>query len=1021
MNLSEICIKRPVLAIVLSLVLVVIGVMGYTYLDTRFFPQFEQNTLIITTNYPGASSELVESSITTPLEQAVSGIQGIKTIRSQSYQGVSSITITLTSKMNVDKVANQIRDKVELARSQLPSNLDAPQVEVGREDMELMDVGFVDPKQNVNMLRDYLQRYVINQIQQIPGIASVYVVGANPYAMRIWVDPQKMAARGLSVDTVETAIKNSNIELPAGEIKGNVINYPITAETKLSSAAQFNNIIIKNSNGNLIRVKDIGHAALGEDTGDQMIVKINGQPGVFLNIYNTADANPIDAARNINNLLNQITHQLPPTMKIVHSFDISSYMRESVHEVYVSIIISILCVTAVIFLCLGQWRTVLIPIATIPVCLIATFGLMYFLGFSINVITLLALVLSIGLVVDDAIVMLENIYRHLEEGATPFVAAITGSKEITFAVIAMTITLAAVYAPIGLMQNQASSIFQSFAFTLASAVLLSGFIALTLSPMMCARLLKHQNTAQQHGYTYWLEHGYTKLTVVYQKLLTAILKKRFIVIICAVGIAIGGFFLLKHTPMAFVPQEDMGLIVAQVNAPTGASIDTFANKLDQVSNIFLKNTDISSLIAMADTNPKSFNGVFATLKPYKQRKHTAEQDANSANQQFKQIPGLDAASFPPTFGGSMQAQVKFSLMSSGSYTDLYHASQNLIEKLATYPGLTNVQSDIKFDSQQYHLTVNRELAGQLQVSINDIDNTLAALLGSSKISTFDLDGQNYNVTIQAQDQDLHNLDNINQFYVNNAQNKLIPLSTLVYIKPTLSQVVLPHFDRLRSADISAQLAPGYGLGTVVPYLQQVLPHILNSDTKYAFTGMADNMLNANSSMGLIFLLALVFIYLVLAAQFESFLDPLIILLAVPLSIVGAVLSLKLIGGTLNIYTDIGLVTLIGLVSKHGILITQFANKLQEQGLSIQEALIKAATTRLRPIIMTTAAMIFGALPLLLSSGASSASRAQIGMVIIGGLFFGTFFSLVVVPVTYSYANQVRARIRRRRLPSDASV
>jgi len=1017
MHLSEICIKRPVLAIVLSLVLVVIGIMGYTYLDTRFFPKFEQNSIIITTHYPGASSQLVELSITTPLEQAISGIQGINTIQSQSYQSVSSITITLTSKMDVDKIANQIRDKVELARSQLPNNLDAPQVQVGWDDMDLMDVGVVDPKQNVNMLRDYLERYVINQIQQIPGIANVYVVGANPYAMRIGVDPQKMAARGLSVDAVETAIKNSNIELPAGEIKGDMINYPMTAETKLSSAAEFNNIIIKNSDGNLIRVKDIGHAVLGEDTGDQSIVKINGQPGVFLSIYNTADANPIDAARDVNHLLNQIAKQLPFSMKIVHSFDSSTYMRESVHEVYVSIIMSILCVITVIFLCLGQWRTVLIPIATIPVCLIATFGLMYFLGFSINVITLLALVLSIGLVVDDAIVMLENIYRHIEQGAKPFVAAITGSKEITFAVIAMTITLAAVYAPIGLMQNQASSIFQSFAFTLASAVLLSGFVALTLSPMMCARLLKHKDTPspskQSHGYTYWLERGYERLTQAYQKLLTAILKKRLIVLLCAVGIAVGGYFLLKHTPMAFVPSEDMGLIVAQVNSPTGASIATFTTKLQQVSDIFLKNSDVTSIIAVADTNPKSFNGIFATLKPYNQRKFTAEQASVSVNQQIKQIPGLDAASFPPSFGSSMQAQITFSLMSSGTYTDLYHTAQNLLDTLKTYPGFTNLQSNIKFDSQQYNLTVNRELAGQLQVSINDIDNTLAALLGGSQISTFDMDGKNYNVTIQAQDQDLHNLNSLNQFYVNNAQNKLIPLTNLVHSEPTLSQVVLPHFNRLRSTEISAQLAPGYGLGTVVPYLQQVLPHILDSHTKYAFTGMADNMLNSNSSMGLIFLLALVFIYLVLAAQFESFLDPFIILLAVPLSIVGAILSLKIIGGTLNIYTDIGLVTLIGLVSKHGILITQFANKLQEQGLSIQEALIKAATTRLRPIIMTTAAMIFGALPLLLSSGASSASREQIGIVIIGGLFFGTFFSLVVVPVTYSYANQLKQRIKRR--------
>lgn len=1010
MNISEICIKRPVLAIVLSLVLVVIGVMGYTYLDTRFFPKFEQNTITITTNYPSASAKLVESSITTPLEEAISGIQGVDTIQSQSYQGNSLITLTLKTNVDAYQTADQVRDKVELARSQLPSNLlTMPQVQTGYGNMELMDVGFVDSHQSVYMIRDYLDRYVINQIEQIPGIANVQVVGANSYAMRIWLDPEKMGTLSISVNDVENAIKTSNVSLPAGVIKGNAIDYPITADTKLSSATEFNNLIVKNINGNLVRIKDIGHAELGQDIGDDTIVRINGQPGVFLSINNATDANPIDAARNVNHLLNQMKQQLPAGMKIVPSFDISNYMNESVHEVYVSIMISIVCVIAVIFLFLGQWRTVLIPIATIPVCLIATFGLMYLLGFSINVITLLALVLSIGLVVDDAIVMLENIYRHIEQGTKPFAAAIQGSKEITFAVIAMTITLAAVYAPIGLMHNQASSIFQSFAFTLASAVLISGFVALTLSPMMSARLLRNVDL-QSQGYSYRVERFYVRLTHYYQQFLAIVLKKRFVVVIAAVLIAVGGFFLIKNIPMTFVPQEDMGLIVTQLNSVSDASINTYADRLQKISNLFLQQPDVSSLIAMADTNPQSFNGVFATLKSYHQRKDSAQQLSNQVNQQIKQVPGLDASAFPPSFGGSMQSQLEFSLMGSGSYMDIYNVAQTLVDKLKSYPGLRDVQSNMKFDSQQYNMTVNRELAGKLQVNINDIDNTMAALLGGSNIATFDLEGKTYNIDVQAQSTDLHNINSINKFYVNNAQNKLIPLSDLINLQPTLSQTVLPHFNRLRSAQITAQLTPGYDLGTVVQYLQTALPTILPSDVKYQFTGSADNLLNSNSSMGLIFLLALVFIYLVLAAQFESFIDPFIILLAVPLCIVGALLSLKMIGGSMNIYTDIGLVTLIGLIAKHGILITQFANKLQEQGLTMQEALTKAAATRLRPIIMTTAAMIFGALPLLFTGGASSESRREIGMVIIGGLFFGTFFSLVVVPVAYTYANKLKQKI-----------
>ncbi|PNT90221.1 efflux RND transporter permease subunit [Coxiella burnetii] len=1019
MNISEICIKRPVLALVLSLVLVVVGIMGFNDLNTRFFPKFEQNVINISTAYPSASAKLVESSITTPLEEGISGVQGIDTIISQSFQGESDIKLTLDYGVNVYEVANQIRDKVEQARVQLPTNINAPVVQVGWGNMELMDVGFTAPNENPKAIRDYLERNVIDQIEQIPGIADVEVAGANQYAMRIWLDPQKMAARGLSVNDVQMAIQNSNVELPAGEIKGSSINYPITAETKLNTADQFNNIIVKNDNGQVIRIKDIGQAQLDDDSADQSIVTLDGQPGVLLSINNATDANPLDAAKNVNHFLNQIRPHLPNGMKIVPSFDISAYMHGSIHEVYISIGIAILCVILVIFLFLGRLRTVAIPIATIPVCLIASFGAMYLLGFSINVITLLALVLSIGLVVDDAIVMLENIYRHIENGEKPLIAAIKGSKEITFPVIAMTITLAAVYAPIGLMQNQAANIFRSFAFTLAGAVLISGFVALSLSPMMCSRFLKAQG-GEPKGYSRIIETIYERMAQGYQKILAAILNKRILVVFAAVLIAVGGFFLAKNIPMAFVPQEDMGFVIAAVSTSSGSSINTINRGLEQVASIFKQAPAVASVVTVADTNAKAFDSVFAMLKPFKDRKQSASQVADVINQKIKQIPGLNAAAFAPSFGGSMQHQLEFYLMGD-TYSDLYAVSQKLINQLGNYPGLRVIQSNMRFDSQQYNMTVNRDIAGQLQANIKDIDNTMAALYGGSKISTFDANGKTYNVYLQAQENDLHSLASINKFYVNNAQNKLIPLSNLISIKPILSQVVLPHYNHLRAAQMSAQLAPGYNLGTVVNYLQTELPQLLPANVKYAFTGQAHDLLTSNNSMGLIFLLAMVFIYLVLAAQFESFIDPFIILLAVPLSIVGAMASLKLIGGTLNIYTDIGLVTLIGLVSKHGILITQFANRLQKEGLAMREALLKAASIRLRPILMTTAAMVFGALPLLFSSGGSAQSRHQIGIVIIGGLIFGTLFSLVVVPVAYSYAYKFKLFLKRFKTTDEMSL
>lgn len=1019
MNLSAITIKRPVLAIVLSLILVVIGLVGYTDLDTRFFPKFEQNIINITTFYTGASAALVESSITTPIETAISGIPGVDTIESQSYQGQSIITLTLSASAHIDEVSNQIRDRVELARHQLPTEVDAPKVQAGFGDIELMDIGFINPNQDVYEIRDYLERYVINRIEQIPGIASVDVVGANKYAMRISLDPEKMNARGISVNDVTHAIQSSNIELPAGEIKGNRINYPITAKTKLVSATEFNNLVVKIVDNNLVRIKDIGSASLGSDSNDDSIVKINGQPGIFLSIHNATDANPMKAAEDVNQFLHRLAPQLPTGMSVVPSFDISQYMNESVHEVYLSIFFAIICVVIVIFLFLGDWRSVLVPIATIPVCVLATFGVMYFCHFSINVITLLALVLSIGLVVDDAIVMLENIYRHLQQGESPFLAAINGSKEIAFAVIAMTITLAAVYAPIGLLKNQAAIIFQSFAFTLAGAVIISGFVALTLSPMMCARLLKTR-PKNDKSYYQFIESWYHRLAEQYGKILSRILQKKRWVVLFAILIACSGYGLIRHIPMAFVPNEDMGLIIASLSSKSGTSIDTYGQELQQLAAIFSKYPEVNSSIAVADTNARSENGVFATLKPYKERKSSAEAIAAKVTADIQKIPGLNASAFAPSFGGSMQFALTFSLMGADNYDQLYQLSQKIIDQLKNYPGISKIESNVKFDTQQYTMTVNRDLAAKLQVNINDIDNTIATFLGGSHVSDFDQAGQTYPVYVQANSNVQNSLNNINQFYVRNQINQLIPMTNLIHMEPALGQMVLSHFNRLRAAEISAQLAPGYQLGTVVQYLQNTLPTILPSNLQYAFTGAASNLLSSNSSMGIIFLLALVFIYLVLAAQFESFIDPFIILLAVPLSVVGALLSLKMIGGTLNIYTDIGLVTLIGLVSKHGILITQFANTLQAEGAEMMHAIIQSAQSRLRPILMTTAAMIVGALPLLFTGGASGESRRQIAIVIMGGLFFGTFFSLVVVPVAYCFANRIKARFFNRRVSTITS-
>lgn len=1011
MNLAKLCIKRPVLATVISLIMVVGGFMGYTYLQTRFFPKFQAGMLMISTYYPGASAKLVETSITTPLEQDISGVPGIDDMHSTSMQGSSNITIDLVDGVDADVVANKIRNQISENSSQLPASVKPPVVQVGWGNMDLIDIGVTSDTKNVLQLRDYLERYVINQIEQLPGIASVQVDGGNKYAMRIELDPKKLHALGLGVDDITNAIANNNIELPAGEIEADTIDYPITAKTQLHSTNQFANLIIENKDNKIIRLKDVAKIKLGRDSADQTIVKYNGKRGVNMTVFNTMDSNPITAADSVVTLLNHLKQQLPSDMKMNITFNQSKFMKASVHEVYVSIGIAILCVVAIIFLFLGKLRSVLVPIATIPVCIISTFGLIYAFGYTINVITLLAIVLSIGLIVDDAIVMLENIYRHIEQGKSRLEAANIGSSEITFAVVAMTLTLAAVYAPIGLIHGKAAHIFGSFAYTLAGAVIVSGIVALTLSPMMCARILPQSTTST--GYTQHLQAFFGKLEKSYERALTHILKVRLSIVFFVICIAVAGYFLVVSIPKGFMPHEDMGFIMVSINSPSGSSITYNSNQEDRVYQILKHYPAVESVTEFSTKQSDLFDNIFVALKPINQRKLSASELTDKLNAQFAQTPNLDASAFPPSFGGSMQQQLQFYILNSGSYYDLYNITQNVIQRLKHYPGLQNIQTDLKFDSQQYALSVNRALASQLNVSTESIDNTLATFLGGSTISTFDMNGRDYDVYMRASDPYLHNLKTIDQFYVKNSDGKLIPLSNLVNITPTLSQARLAHYNRLRAAITNANLAANYKLGAVVMYLEKELPQILPNNAKFAFTGMAKQISETSSNIGIIFLLGIVFIYLVLAAQFESFLDPLIILLAVPLSIVSALAALKIVGASLNIYTSIGLLTLIGLIAKHGILITQFANQLQKQGKDYTTALIEAAGIRLRPILMTTAAMIFGALPLVFSTGASAHSRFQIGIVFTVGLFFGTFFSLIVVPVMYSLAGEARFRIKRR--------
>lgn len=637
---------------------------------------------------------------------------------------------------------------------------------------------------------------------------------------------------------------------------------------------------------------------------------------------------------------------------------------------------------------------------TIPICVVGVFGLIAFLGYSINILTLLAIVLAIGLVVDDAVVVLENVYRHIEEGTPPVEAAIVGSKEITFAVIAMTLTLVAVYAPVGFLSDRAALVLREFAFTLAGAVFISGFVALTLSPSMCALLLKAEKKSK---FSTKIDEFFSILKQHYHHLLDQMLAHRGRILIVGLILAALGVALFKVLPKEFAPDEDMGIIIGNLKTPTGSNVDHTYKYILEVENIFKQAPERYSLFSAAGFGAPETGQLFLFLKPQAERSRSSKKIGDDLNVKVQQLPGVSASAFALAPFSSLQNHgLQLQVMTSESYETLSRTVQNIIANLKKYPGLVNPQSSAKFDSQQYNVTINRDLANNLAVTTREIDETLATLLGGSYTTDFFIGSKSYKVIVQASAENIAQPADIAKFYVRSGSGALITLDNLVNVTPVLEQPILEHYNRLRSTMISADLAPGYSLSQAMKYLDQNLPHLLNSNSKYAYAGQAKDMNETSNSAGLIFLLALVFIYLVLAAQFESFIDPLVILLTVPLSLVGALFVLWLVGGSINLYTAIGLITLVGLVTKHGILIVQFANELQQQGLSVNDAVRKAAETRLRPILMTTGAMVLGAMPLAFAVGTGAVSRSQIGWVIVGGLLLGTFFSLGVVPVTYTY-------------------
>ncbi|MGA7457104.1 MAG: efflux RND transporter permease subunit [Methyloceanibacter sp.] len=1005
MTLPELSIKRPVFATVMSLVLVLVGLISYQRLSVREYPAIDPPVVTVQTTYPGAGAAIVETQVTQVLEDSLSGIEGIDFITSISRQESSQITVRFKLDRNPDYAAADVRDRVGRVRGRLPDEIEEPIIQKVEADAQpIFHLAFFSDRHSALEITDYAERYVKDQLTTLPGVAEVRLFGEREYSMRIWLDPERLAAYELTPQDIEAALRRQNVEVPSGRIESQQREFTVLAETDLRTPAQFNDLIVKEANGYLVRLEDVGHAELGA-LDERRVVRFNGKPAIALGVIKQATANPLDVAQEVQAILPSIRESLPEGMEVRVANDKSVFIAESIKNVYHTIGEAIVLVVLIIFLFLRSIRATLIPLVTIPVSLIGAFALMYAFGFTINTLTLLALVLAIGLVVDDAIVVLENIYRHVEEGMPPVKAALLGSREISFAVIAMTITLAAVYAPIGFMTGITGRLFTEFAWTLAGAVIVSGFVALTLSPMMCSKLLRHQPT---HNLLYRAsERVLQGLTSGYRALLRGALAIRPVVLLIGLGVAAASYFLFTGLKAELAPIEDQGNIYVMFRAPEGATIEYTDAYSKQLEQIYLSVPEADRVFVVAGNPTVSQGTSVVRLKPWGERERTQQEIAKSIAPRMVAVPGVVAfPSNPPSLGQSLKDKpINFVIQTSSSYAELQKMVDAMLDKARDYPGLVDADTDLKLNSPQLDISVDREKAAATGVEIDTLGRTLETLLGGRQVTRFKQNGEQYDVVVKIADIDRQNPDDMRRIYVKGRDNAMIPLSNLISIRETVAPKELNHFNQLRAATLTAQLAPGYTLSDGLTFLNQTAKDVLPTTAHIEYSGQSREFKEASANMYLTFLLALCFIYLVLAAQFESFTDPFIIMLTVPLSITGALLALWWSGGTLNIYSQVGLVTLIGLITKHGILIVEFSNQLRAKGQPMRDAVIESAGLRLRPILMTTGAMVLGAVPLALATGAGAESRQDIGWVIVGGLLVGTLFTLFVIPVVYTYLSR----------------
>jgi hydrophobe/amphiphile efflux-1 (HAE1) family protein len=1014
MSFTDIFIRRPVLASVVSLMILLVGLASGFSLPVRQFPQLTNTKISITTAYPGANADVIRGFITTPMLQAVASAEGIDTLTSKSNQSTSTIELNLRLDANADRAVADVLSKIQQVKAQLPREaMDPVVVRQTGDPIALMYMSFNSTVLTSSQISDYLIRVVQPRLQTIEGVAQAQVFGAQTFAMRVWLNPDKMAALAITPLDVRNALAANNFVTAAGQVKGDFVQTTINAETTITDPAAFAKLIVATRGDALIRLDDISTVELGPE-GVGMSAAFDGQKAVFVGLFANPAANPLTVIARVRAAFPDIEAQLPPGLEGRIAYDATKFIEASIREVATTLVEAALIVVAVIFLFLGNLRSTLIPIVTIPLSLIGVMFALLALGYSINLLTLLALVLAIGLVVDDAIVVVENIHRHIEEGSPPFEAALRGAREIAVPVISMTITLAAVYAPIGFVSGLTGTLFREFAFTLAGAVIVSGVIALTLSPMMASKLLRPQHHTGRFNRT--LDRVFESLRRRYDRRLDRTLGRRPVTLVTLVAVMAATGIMYMTTQKELAPEEDQGFLMSMVQVPATANLDYLEQATRQLGKVFDTVPEKDHLFAINGfPDPtSSFSGLM--LKTWGERKRSAKQVLGSLQGPVSGVANAQVFSFPPpSLPGSIGGPpVQFVLTTTADYTQLAQVMDKMLTEVRQSGLFIFAVGDLKFETPQIELKIDHDKANRLGITMQDLGGSLATLLGGNYVNRFNLYGRAYQVIPQVPRDFRLTSDWLQRYQVRTGSGGLVPLASVVSIDQSVQPNTLTTFQQLNSATIQGVPFPGRTVGEALDFMKAKAKEHLPYGFTFDFQGESRQYVQEGNTLVLTFLFALIIIYLVLAAQYESFRDPIIILIALPTAMFGALLPMNLGLASVNIYTQVGLVTLIGLISKHGILMVDYANHLQEnEGLSRPDAIRRAAGIRLRPILMTTAAMVVGMVPLLTANGAGAASRFAIGLTIAAGMTIGTMFTLFVTPVVYTYVARDHAAHRAR--------